>query len=347
MRTDVVVVGGGLLGLSTAYGLRDRREVVVLERETVGHSRSGSHGLSRVFRLGYADPLYVRLAGLALDRWRALESDTGVALLEVTGQLSFGAGAQPVLDAMSAVGAPVASLSAAEVAERFPALRGHGAAVFEPESGVIAAAETLAALRATAAFSVREHTRVLAVGDGHVDTEDGAITADVVVVCAGPWTRQLVDVGVGNATLEHVAYLRPHDVTAPRPPIFIAHDEPVVYGLPTPRSSLYKIALHRAGTAVDPETMSADPDPVLVRALEQAARAWLPDFDPTAFEIDVCPYDNTPDEDFVLFRDGNVVVGAGTSGHGFKFGPLLGELLAELVMGTEPSVPLARFAPRR
>jgi sarcosine oxidase len=73
----------------------------------------------------------------------------------------------------------------------------------------------------------------------------------------------------------------------------------------------------------------------------------LPGFDVDTAAIDTCPYDNTPDEDFVLDRIGDVVVGAGTSGHGFKFGPLLGALLADLVCGDAPAVPLDRFSAYR
>src|SRR5262245_48644280 len=137
-RADVVVIGAGLLGLATAYALRGRRDVVVLEREHIGHGRGGSHGPSRVFRLGYPDPGYVDMAALALRGWRRLAEESGKQLLERTGQLSFGPGATDVMSALTAAGHDVELLSDAEVAERFPAFGGHGPAVFEPESGVLA-----------------------------------------------------------------------------------------------------------------------------------------------------------------------------------------------------------------
>ena len=89
-RPDVVIVGAGLLGLATAYALRGRRDVLVIERETVGHARGGSHGPSRIFRLGYPDPIYVAMAQRAAEQWRALEADFGVQLLHPTPQLTFG-----------------------------------------------------------------------------------------------------------------------------------------------------------------------------------------------------------------------------------------------------------------
>jgi sarcosine oxidase len=342
-RADVVVIGAGLLGLCTADALRTTRDVVVLEAATVGHERGGSHGPSRVFRLGYDDPFYVQLAQLSLPRWHALEARTGRALLEPTGQLTFGPGAERVRAALEASGAPVETLDAGSVAEQFPMFAGHGAALYEPASGVIAAADALDALRAN--VDVRQHVRVRNIdSSGRVETDDGAFDANVVAVCAGPWTRTLFDVGETFATLEHVAYFRPPDDAA-RAPVFIDFDEPAVYGLPTPDSNLYKLALHHGGRRIDPNAPILEPDTHAADALRAAARAWLPEHE--LVDIDTCLYDNTPTEDFVIDRVGDVVVGCGTSGHGFKFGPLLGELLASLIDETEPAVALDRFRLRR
>ncbi len=345
-RADVVIVGAGLLGLATAYALRGRREVLVVERETVGHARGGSHGPSRIFRLGYPDPVYVHLARLAQAGWRELEATAGTALLTTTGQLSFGPGAYRVLDALTAAGAPVEMLDADSVAARFPMFEGHGPAVFESESGVLAADAVLRSLRTAAACEVRQRVRVRRVADHEdgvrVETSAGVIEARAVVVTAGPWTRELLPSTPTFATLEHVAYLHPRRAGV-APPVFIDHHEPAIYGLPTPGTDEYKIALHHAGAVVDAEATDLQPDPRAVDALIAATRVWLPDFDPEGAEIDTCLYDNTIDEDFILDRAGHVVVGAGTSGHGFKFGVVLGELLAGLVLGAAPRVDLARF----
>jgi sarcosine oxidase len=116
------------------------------------------------------------------------------------------------------------------------------------------------------------------------------------------------------------------------PPIFIAFDEPAVYGLPAPHERTYKVARHHAGATVDPETTDMAVDACEVDVLRAAARRWLPHFDDRPVAVDTCLYDNTANEDFVLERHGNVVVGAGTTGHGFKFGPVFGESLAALVL---------------
>jgi sarcosine oxidase len=324
-RADVVIVGGGLLGLSTAYALRGRRAVLVLERETVGHTRGGSHGPTRIFRLGYLERRYVEAAMRARAHWSALEAECGERLLHPTPQLTFGAGAGAVFAALESAGAPVERIAAAEIERRFPAFAGHGDAVLETTSAVIAADRTLAALRHHAGAELREHVRVERLDAAHVETADGVIEATTVVVCAGPWTRALVPGVATDTTLEHVAYVRaPADL-----PIFIDFTEPAVYGLPTPGADVYKIAVHHGGPPIDPEGRF-EPDPSAVGALHDAIAHWLPGGE--LVDIDVCPYDNTADESFVVDRIDGIVVGAGTSGHAFKFGPLLGAQLAELVL---------------
>jgi sarcosine oxidase len=121
----------------------------------------------------------------------------------------------------------------------------------------------------------------------------------------------------------------------------------MIYGLPVPGESIYKLAQHRPGPPLDPDHGPLEDDPDLVAVLTDAAARILPALDPRPVATECCVYDNTVDEDFILDRAGQVVIGCGTSGHGFKFGPLFGELLADLVTGTEPSVDLTRFAASR
>jgi sarcosine oxidase len=325
MHADVVIVGGGLLGLSTARALRGRRDVLVLERDTVGNARSGSHGRTRIFRLGYADPRYVAMAQRAAERWRALEDEAGVQLLHPTPQLSFGPGADAVFAGLAAAGAPAERITAAAIRKRFSAFAGRGDAVLETASAVIAADRTLATLRARAGAVVREHVRVERLDAHHVETAGEIIEAQTVVVCAGPWTRSLVPRIPTTTTLEHVGYVR----AGAGLPIFIDFAEPAVYGLPTPGSDIYKLAVHHGGPAIDPDREFV-PDPYARATLQHAIERWLPGAG--LVQVDVCPYDNTADEEFIVERVDGIVVGAGTSGHGFKFGPLLGEQLARLVL---------------
>jgi sarcosine oxidase len=351
-RTEIVVVGAGLLGLATARSLRRRgHDVVVLEQATVGHPRGGSHGPTRIFRLGYPARVYVELALAALDEWRDLEAETGEHLLETTGQLSLGDELAAMFSLMVDAGAPVEWMSAADARAAFPDFAIDGPALFEPASGVLLADRCLAALRAAADCDVREHEPVSRITDEGthvaVDTDTARLHADVVVVAAGPWSASMLGrvAPVRTfATLEHVAYVRPRHGPLPTLPVFIAHERPAAYGLMTRALDGYKLALHHAGAVIDVERDPRDPDPRAVAQLEAVARRFLPRFEPQPVLVETCVYDNTPDEDFVLDRRGRIVVGAGTSGHGFKFGPLLGELLADLATGTPPRFSLDTFS---
>jgi sarcosine oxidase len=348
-RCDVVVVGGGLLGLASGRALARRgREVIVLEQAEVGHDSGGSKGSCRVFRVGYEDPEYVGLAMRARGPWAELEDECGRALLHPTPHLTFGRGLDVIRQAMQSAGAPCEMLSAPEVKARFPEVAIGGPALLEPESCVISADAALRAL-AAAAGEVRAGVRVTGISDDGravtVRTATGSVTAGAAVVCAGPWTGGLLaGAGIavpGAATMEQVGYLE--SGSSPMP-IFICYDAEVPYGLPVPGAPLYKIGIHHGGPPADPARLDQRPDPDLTAQLAGLARRYLPGLCPDPVRAERCVYDNSPDEDFVVDRVGRVVIGSGTSGHGFKFGPLLGEWLAELADGGDPGASARRFA---
>jgi len=335
-RAEFVVIGAGLLGLSAARALRRRgHDVLVLERETVGHARGGSKGASRIFRLGYADPRYVRMAMDARPLWHELEAEAACRLMQPTGQLTFGEGMSALQRAMKDAGAPVRAMPAAEAREMFPDLAVPGDAVFEPESAVIDAPATLAALRRAVDDGLHEHTTVTSITDDgrrvRVSTGAGDVEAEVAVACPGPWSAGVLSLDT-FATLEHVAYFRHRERGRPELPIFIEFGAPAVYGLPTPAMGAFKLARHHAGPVVDPDGTTLDPQARHVEEVVRAARRLLPAFEHSPVHVETCLYDNTANEEFVLERHGRIVVGAGTSGHGFKFGPLLGERLADLAI---------------
>jgi len=357
---DVAIIGGGLLGLAAGRAIAARgRDVVILEQAETGHSRSGSKGSCRIFRIGYREPSYVAAALQSRELWRDLEAASGRRILHPRPHLTFGSGMRTVREAMIAAGAPCELISAAEAARRFPAIAAGGPALLEPESAVIAADQALAAL-ATDSAETRTGIRVTRLSDDGrqvtLQTTAGAVRARTAIVTAGPWSSALLaSVGVplpGRPVLEQVAYLRSPQADANgSAPIFICHADQVPYGLPVPGSPLYKIGIHQSGPATDPDAQDESADRGLMSALARVARRYLPGYDPEPVATERCIYDNSPDEDFIVDRIGNVVIGCGTSGHGFKFGPLLGEWLADLATG-EAQSPLdpelaQRFAIRR
>jgi sarcosine oxidase len=154
-----------------------------------------------------------------------------------------------------------------------------------------------------------------------------------VIVTAGPWTAALLAPQLTlptEPTLEQVGYLVPKAERQRPAPIFICHGSESAYGLPVPGSDRYKIGIHCSGPTVSPDQQDQEPDPVMLEQLVRAADWHVPGYQPNPVETERCIYDNTPDEDFILDRVGNIVIGCGTSGHGFKFGPLFGHWLAGL-----------------
>jgi sarcosine oxidase len=362
----VVVIGAGVMGSATARSLGSRGvPTVLLEQFRPGHARGSSHGAVRIFRFSYPKLDYVRLAQRALPLWRRLEDEAGERLLITTGGIDAGPYAGLCADALQACGATVEWLDLAEATERFPAISFEGLdrVMHQPDGGVCLADRTVAAqvrLARVAGVDVREATPALQVvpsgGGVRVETEAGAIEARVAVVTAGGWARSLLANAMGRGhgpvalapTLQHVAHFEPRtEGGLEGTPTFVEWVGPDIVHYAVPPVGVapgLKVGDHLVGPQVDPAE-----GPFPVRHAELAPIAGyvsrrFPGVDPSPVAPETCLYTITPDEDFVLDRVDDVVIGAGFSGHGFKFGPLVGEILADLATGRDPEIPAERFA---
>jgi glycine/D-amino acid oxidase-like deaminating enzyme len=198
---------------------------------------------------------------------------------------------------------------------------------------------------------VRVH-RVESSGSGGarvvLDTGD-IISADRVVVTAGPWVHDVLpDLALPvRITRQQVCYFYAPSEPSLRIgsfPVFLASME--YYGFPVHGPDLFKVGIHTFGAEVDPNR-PYDPSLEEVEQVRAFLRRVIPSASDLPFAMaDPCMYDVTPDEDFILDRlpgAAGVVLGSGFSGHGFKFGILIGELLAALALEEEPAIPLDRF----
>lgn len=361
----IVVVGGGVMGLATAWQLV-RRGVrpVVLERFARGHHEGASHGETRNFNNAYGEAHYLDLLALAREGWDALGEVDGEPLLRRHGLVSHGAGAAlgsgaegervtlaTIAGELTRRGIPADLLSGSAAARRWPGMRFEDTVLFSPDAGVARAAAALRELEqriVAGGGEVRWNTRVRAVSADasgvEVVTDAAAIRADVAVVTAGAWTAGLLagiraeDGGPGIAlpplrvTEETPAHFSPvGDETWPSFNHFVAPgSQPAnVYGMPTPGEGV-KVGFHGIGDEVDPDRRPHRP--VRQRELRDYVREWMPGLDPdTAVPIS-CTYTSTPTEAFVLDRVDRIVVGAGFSGQGFKFAPGVGATLAALAL---------------
>ena len=364
-RTDVVVIGAGVMGSATARALAERGVgTILLEQFKVGHTRGSSHGAVRIFRLSYPEPDYVRLAERALREWRRLESDASEELLVTTGGLDVGPGAAACANALDRCGIAREWLSVAEATERFPgiAFGDLESVLFQKDAGVCLADRTVAALVRLAragGVEVREETpseRFYPAGEGvTVETSSGRIEARAVVVTAGPWAEHVLAASVRAPSLapmlQTIGYFAPAGADSMRGmPTLIDWDTPRLawYAVPAVGESPgVKIGDHTAGVPVDPREGPFQVDPAQLATHSGFVGRRLPGLIAEPVRSETCLYTMTPDEDFLLDREGPFVIGGGFSGHGFKFAPLIGEILADLATGLDPGLPAERFSLRR
>jgi sarcosine oxidase len=168
-----------------------------------------------------------------------------------------------------------------------------------------------------------------------VRTESGEVDAAFAVVAAGAWAPALIGLAPVRVTREHYVHLPPRD-DGTRWPSFIHYRDPVAaYGLETPGEGV-KLGEHHAGGALTAPDDEVDPDAAAAATARLLAYAadWIPGVEPRAVSEATCLYTSTPNEDFVVDRVGPVVVCSPCSGHGFKFAPLIGELVAGLLDGS-------------
>lgn len=366
MAKRAIVAGAGLNGLATAWHLLRLgcRPVTVLERFGTGHDRGSSHGPCRIIRSAYSSDVYVHLLEEAnREDWPRLERDAGKPLIKRQPGCFFGPPGglfQAHTETMSRFDF-VTLLSPAEAARKFPQFRfeGMAGALDDETAGIVLAAETmqsLARLVREGGGEIRENTPVTRIeiesDPLRIHTPDGVLETDVAVVAAGAWTGELFPELRTRLTpvRQNVAYFPLQGEVLEQFPVWAylgADHNDFFYGLPDTSGSL-KLARHVTSDTADDPNQTAAPRPEAVEELEQflERHCTLPMGKPLRAET--CFYTNTDDEDFILdLHPGNphLVIGAGFSGHGFKFGPVTGRILAELAV--EGGARVAAFARNR
>lgn len=366
---DTVVIGGGAMGSAAAWALSRRgRQVTLVEQFGPAHKIGASHGATRNFNPGYDRPEYVAMLSESFTLWEELEQETGETLLARTGIATHGP--DPLLPRIAEVLAQ-ASLRAEllrpeEASERWRGIRFDQQVLYMPDGGQLnpeAALPAFQRLAAARGAEIRHHTKVVdfhVMDDGvRLVLESGAgsetVTAAQAVVTAGGWTAKLLGAAGGfripklTVTQEQPLHFRVADEGAVWPGFnhypgtgadYQGWYSPV-YGMQTPGEGI-KAGWHGVGPVVDPDQRDFLPEPKQLAALQDYARTWLPGVDADSFEAVSCTYTTTPDEDFILDRLGPVVIGAGFSGHGFKFTPVIGRILADLATGTRAAPEIFR-----
>ncbi len=374
MRTDwdAIVVGLGAIGSGAAYWLSRRfgDGVLGLEQFRLGHENGASQDHSRIIRLSYHRPDYVRLARRAYETWAEVEAASGTTIVTTTGGLDVAPrdAAIPLDDytsSMAAEGVPFEHLDAGEIMRRWPQWRlgdeHHG--LYQAQSGLADPIRANAAHQRLArehGATLRDQAQVVGLrdvgGEVEVETVDGTVhRAGHVVLAVDAWTNDLLahlDRQLPlTITKEQVTYFACPDPGAFAPdqfPIWIWMDDPCFYGFPTYGEPGPKAAQDVGGEPTTPATRTFDRDETAFGRLEEFLATHLPGHLGPPIYTKTCLYTLTPDRDFVLDRlpdHPNVVVALGAA-HAFKFASLFGRIIAELVAdgGTPSAGEIERFS---
>lgn len=367
-RFDVCVVGAGAMGCQIALNLQRRgRRVLALDRYEPPHSFGSSHGRTRIIREAYFEhPLYVPIVQRAYELWSELERETGEQLLTYTGGLMIGPrdGVLVAGALRSAVehGLPYDELSADGVRARFPVLEvpAEFTGVYEPRAGFLnpekAIAATLALAR-TAGAELRFGETIVACDFDDdavtVRTATDAYTADVLVLAAGAWMNELIEIEprltVVRQPLLWFEPLARHDLFDPsRFPIFMWEAEPdvIFYGFPKDERGV-KVARHHHGHVTTPNQVNRRLEPEDEDVVRRFLSRAIPDANGPRVDTAICMYTNTPDGNFVIDRlpeNERVVIVSACSGHGFKFAPAIGEAASDLIVDGSSRFDLEPFA---
>ncbi|MGW1211944.1 N-methyl-L-tryptophan oxidase [Streptomyces sp. NPDC002499] len=374
---DVIVIGLGGMGSAAAHHLSARgARVLGLEKFGPVHNRGSSHGGSRITRQSYfEDPAYVPLLLRAYELYEDLHRATGREVAILPGGVMVG---RP--DSRTVSGSllsaqqwdlPHEMLDAKEIRRRFPTLapKDDEVALYEKKAGLLRPENTVAAhlqlaTRQGADLHFEEPmTRWEPYRDGvRVHTSENTYTAGQLVICPGAWAPQLLtDLGVPFTIERQVMYwFQPRGGVDPfvpaNHPIYIWEDAAgvQVYGFPAidgPELGAKVAFFRKGGEVTTPETIDRTVHEEEVRAMADHMAGCIPDLPGTFLKAATCMYSNTPDEHFVIARHPahpeSVTVACGFSGHGFKFVPVVGEIVADLALTGATEHPIGLFDPAR
>ena len=365
---DVVVVGAGVMGSATAYWLsRAGKRVALLEQFSPAHVRASSADESRTIRYQYrGQAVYTQMVAGAVELWKEFDRRSGTNFYHEVGTLSLQTRPdfEPLLDGyegLRELGFKPRWLDGDDVRRRFPQFANVDSGyILEDKGGYVAAGPVTRALaEAAAELGAEVHSGAEVVdlreSSGRVSavaTRDGRVfEAEVVVVTAGPWTSRVfpaLPIRV-QPTAARLHYLKPRDPDAyslPRITPFSVMDTQF-YGFPVHWRGCVKVADDMIGEPFDPDRDREHEDPAALAKLRTFLTRHLPDLsEAPVIYSKTCTYSMTPDSDFIIDRVPNLdnaLIAAGFSGHGFKFGILIGQILADLATHGTTRWDLTRF----
>jgi len=362
---DVIIIGAGAMGSAAAYHLtKAGAKVLLLEQFELDHRWGSSYGNSRIIRYSYDVADYIALAKPNYELWRELEADAGEQLLITTGGIDFGLaddqGLNDTLKSMQQMGIDHEVLTPEEANQRFPQFRFNEdmKILYQADSGMLRASEAVkahvrVAQQRGAIFQENEPVEKIEIqADGvTVKTSKGSYSAGELVVTAGSWAKSLLAQTGLTMPFEvlrcQLCFFDPpenpdtYDVA--NMPVFIYHRHDdlheAMYGIPSFQGTGVKAAFHTGEVKVHPDEVDYEPSLETVQRVREAIGGNLPVVQNGALVgTRICLYTQTPDTNFVVDKHpahDHVIIGAGFSGHGFKFSTLIGRILSDLALQGE------------
>jgi monomeric sarcosine oxidase len=359
-QIHVAVVGAGAFGGWTALTLLQRgARVTLLDAWGPANSRASSGGESRIIRGTYGPKsIYTEMTARAFRLWEQYEQKwkqrlvhrSGVLWMTAVGEDSFERGSIAML---RAVGIKHQELSARELKKRWPQVNLEGVhyGIYEPGSGYLLARDVCR--RVVDAFVAQggDYRQVAVLPDGldsggweSLHLADGSqLSADRYVFACGPWLGQLFPHTIGRhirPTKQDMFFFGPSPgdkrFDTEHLPVWAEHRDRFRYGIPANHGKGFKIADDTRGPTFDPTSGERTVNPEKLRAIREYLAIRFPALkDAPLVETRVCQYEQTPDSNFIIDRhpaSANVWIVGGGSGHGFKHGPVVGEMMADLVL---------------
>ena len=357
------------MGAATAYAISRiaDKKIILLDRYGLGNEYCSSNDVNRVFRYSYGnDQYYTKMAIESLRLWKEIEKENGQELLIPAGLLMLEGEDEHAnkfnessFKTLTNLGLGAEVYEGPELKKRFPQFQAK-VGFFDPHGRVLLASKSLETFSSQAgARGVRileKHVTAFRGKSGlEIETSGGeTIRAKKLVVTVGPWTGRFLRDGLTGvtSTRQQLIYLKPSRnikrFTPTSCPVFFTDHH---YGIPAVGIDGVKVSNKELTDPVDPETARRSVDQEQIEECRIACRRFVPGLaDGEVVRTKVCLYDMTENSDFVIDRDldnRDIVYGYGFSGHGFKFAPLIGKLLAGLALDREPSFDISRFSIRK
>lgn len=369
---DVIVLGVGSMGSATCYYLAKQGfKVLGIEQFTISHQLGSHGGQSRIIRQAYFEhPDYVPLLKRAYENWYVLEQESKVKLINRTGLLYLGKPNDPLISGTRNSAAEydlrVDDLDAETMSKTYPQfdVPSDFDCLFEPNAGFVPPEKTIqlyGQLAVNYGATISTEEKVISwQEDGQsisVKTNKATYSCTKLVITAGPWTSKLVPeltnkLKVTRQIIGWLATPNNDSFNLGNMPCWTLADESydgIFYGFPILPVNKFghpaglKIGHHHPGIASDPDAINRSPTEEDRNILIEMASKFIPEASQFFIDLKVCMYTNTDDANFIIdFLPGfdNVTVATGFSGHGFKFAPVMGEILADLATKGRTSQPI-------